>query len=334
MNIFTDINWAGAYDQFKIIFTSLLIVALYIALAYAGILYILANKIRYGFGVVPKKTMRNYTLTKSSTLSVLGNAERWQRVADESDEKHDSFLLYYLDRTQTEGFIIGRLYPTPNSKGVYVYVHGLGDDLTRGLEYLEVARTYGYDLLVYDQPNHGKSWNNGRGNCYGYNNCRALVEVMRYVHQRFPEKKTIIHGASMGGATVTFAMADNENKKKNWYANVEKVFLENPMLDLKRLLFSLVLDMGAHFIKTNHILVMYGWLTKANPYYTALSVVGGINKQVYLFHSTEDTIIPFYLALQAKAQNSRIKLTIYEHGEHSMLFQQDPKPFLAALDPV
>ena len=328
MNYISGIDWGDVYLRFQQIMSGVAVVGIYLFLVYATILYIFANKIRFGFGVVPKKTERIYNLIKETTLDALGSEERWRSVADETDEKHETFSVYYLDRQNIEGQVVGRIYRKENSIGVYVYVHGTGDDLTRGLEYLEFARKHNLDLVVYDQPNHGKSSNNGRGNDFGYHNFRAMNAVLDFISDKFGNRKIVLHGSSMGGATIIYSLSESETKEKVWYKSIYKVILENPVLDLRRLFFSLTLDLRTRYLVTNHILKMYGFLTKTNPFYTPISLLSKLHDfEVFLFHSKEDDLIPFYLSLQAARQNTKIKLHLYDKGEHSMLYNTDKRPF-------
>lgn len=58
----------------------------------------------------------------------------------------------------------------------------------------------GYDVLAIDQRSHGKS--DGSTITMGRSEATDAVEWMRYIADRFPEKKIVVYGASMGGNTV------------------------------------------------------------------------------------------------------------------------------------
>ena len=58
----------------------------------------------------------------------------------------------------------------------------------------------GYDVIAIDQRSHGKS--DGDTITMGRLEASDVVEWMRYIADRFPEKKIIAYGASMGGNTV------------------------------------------------------------------------------------------------------------------------------------
>jgi len=328
---FGDFSFIEFFNNFKNVVTNVLIVMTYLGVAYLGVLYILANRIRFSFKI-PRKTQRLYTCDRETINEALGGAENCRIHAEGNDGRHENFLLHYIGRNNHEGYVTGRFYPAPTpSKGIYIYVHSIGHNLLKGLEYLEFAHKNSYDLLVFDQPNHGKSYNNGKGNSFGFHESKALEAILNYIHQRFPEKGLVIHGAGMGAASAIICLAESEQNHKNWHYRIEKVILENPIYSIKKIIFSLFLDKKTKVFSSNRVLDMHAFLTKSNPCYTPMSLIGQINNKIHIFHSTQDELAPFFLSLQAQKQNPNIKLHIMDKGKHNLLFKENPTLFEEAL---
>lgn len=69
----------------------------------------------------------------------------------------------------------------------------------------------GYDLLAVDNRAHGNSGGEYVG--FGILDRYDLLEWIKYVHERFPKKKIILYGVSMGGATVLMTSGFTETQE-------------------------------------------------------------------------------------------------------------------------
>lgn len=100
--------------------------------------------------------------------------------------------------------LCARLYLGEQSEKFIVAVHGYRSSF--GVDFGEIAKFWydkGYGVLAITQRAHGES--GGRFITYGVKECRDVHDWCEMLTGRFPRCKIILHGISMGGATVIMA---------------------------------------------------------------------------------------------------------------------------------
>lgn len=92
-----------------------------------------------------------------------------------------------------------------------VTVHGYMTDAfslsTKALHYYDI----GYNILAVDLRGHGKSKGNYIG--MGYHDAKDLIEWLKYIVSKDSECEILVHGVSMGAATVMIASSQEELPK-------------------------------------------------------------------------------------------------------------------------
>ena len=105
--------------------------------------------------------------------------------------------------------IVGEYLPCPHnaqSGKVAVLVHGVTATRRTVSDYIPLFHQCGYQVLIYDQPGHGKS--EGTLCSYGFYERRVLLDWMGHLEKHYAMRSFGLWGISMGAATVLRAAPD------------------------------------------------------------------------------------------------------------------------------
>ena len=170
-----------------------------------------------------------------------------------------------------DGAVINALhFKNDAPKGAIVYFHGNAGNL-RG--WGEVALDFtrlSYDVLIPDYRGYGKSTGKIRSEATLHNDAAAAYD---YLKGRYPEDQIVIYGRSIGTGIAVYLARETRPRM---------VILESPMFDM--------LDLAKY-----HYPFMPSWLIGLilkYPMRTDLWIAD-IPCPVYLFHGTEDDIVPY-----------------------------------------
>lgn len=137
--------------------------------------------------------------------------EAWTHEdARERELKDQPLELEYYEALEKKPFEVtsqhgyplrGILIETPGSTRTMIFVHGITYNLYGGVKYLKMFHEWGYNIVLYDQPNHGKS--GGDVTTFGYYEKLDLAQIVDYVVVKLGSHQEIgLHGESMGAATA------------------------------------------------------------------------------------------------------------------------------------
>lgn len=184
-------------------------------------------------------------------------------------------------------------FQNPNAKGAILYLHGNADNLERwgyvAYPYFEM----GFDVLVIDYRQFGKS----TGTLSEKNLHHDIQVCYNYLNERFPEDQIIIYGRSIGTGLAVKAASLN---------NPGFVVLEAP--------FYRFMDV----IRYHSRLFYFDFLLRYR--FRSYRYIRQIDCPILMFHGNEDEIIPLKSAQKLDNHaNDNSTLIILEGGNHGNL---------------
>jgi acylglycerol lipase len=104
--------------------------------------------------------------------------------------------------------------PGENTKAVIVFVHGLGEHVSRYNSWAEMFRKEGIGFAGVDLPGHGRSDGN-RGNIKNYDMVFEMIDILlNSCRKTFPGTPLFLYGHSLGGGIVlNYLIHKNPNIK-------------------------------------------------------------------------------------------------------------------------
>jgi len=127
-------------------------------------------------------------------------------------------------------------FKTEEPKGLLLYFHGNAGDLSKWGHVVAPFVDLGYDVLVMDYRNYGKS--TGKLSEEGlYNDAQLFYD---YAKKEYPADKIVIYGRSMGASIATQLASRNKAKKllleTPFYSLLDVAQDRFPLLPIKQLL--------------------------------------------------------------------------------------------------
>jgi len=124
-------------------------------------------------------------------------------------EPHEDVWIMSKDAKKLHGIVIE---PDPDAKKTAILVHGYRGQ--GGSDFSVIWRYYkerGYRILVIDQRTHGQS--EGRFITFGKKERHDVANWVEYVKSMYGEdQRIVLHGVSMGAATVMLSQALPDNR--------------------------------------------------------------------------------------------------------------------------
>jgi hypothetical protein len=189
-------------------------------------------------------------------------------------EKLPGDFTFRFDRPFTErnismpdGAVINLLHFTSQeSKGLIIYFHGNAGNLDRWGEVVYPYVDLGYDVVIPDFRGYGKSTGK-RTEANLFSDAQTIYDAYKGT---IPETQIILFGRSLGTSMAVFLAANN---------HPGKLILETPFYSLQSLAQKVVPIFPAR------LLLRFPF--NSNEY------IRGVKCPVFIFHGTEDEVVPY-----------------------------------------
>lgn len=163
------------------------------------------------------------------------------------------------------------------AKGIVLYFHGNGGVLSRSGFAANSFTKLGYDVFMIDYRTYGKS--TGKlSEQYLYKDAQMVYD---YLLDDYDPENIIIYGRSLGSGIASWLAAKNEAKM---------LILETPFYNMK----SVIKD-KSFLLKLLPIDIILRYNFKNNFH------IADLKMPVYVFHGTNDKVIPYKNAIKLKA---------------------------------
>ena len=210
-----------------------------------------------------------------------------------------------------------------------VTVHGYMTDAfslsTKALHYYDI----GYNILAVDLRGHGKSKGNYIG--MGYHDAKDLIEWLKYIVSKDSECEILVHGVSMGAATVMIA-SSQEELPKNVKVIIEDCGYSSALEQFKYQLKKLFNVPSFPILNIANLIVKIKagyYLNEACP----IECVKNSKVPMMFVHGDDDTFVPFYMLDELyEACASEKKKLIIEGASHAHAESENPDKYWSEID--
>lgn len=156
-------------------------------------------------------------------------------------------------------------------RGLILYFHGNAGNLSRWGEVVQPLYEKGYDVLIMDYRTYGKSSGNLSEEAL-YNDAQLFYD---HVRENFAESDILLYGRSLGTGIASWLAAEN---------SPGKLLLESPFYSLT--------EVASHRFP----ILPVEWLIKYRL--ESYKYLKQANCPVFIFHGTEDEVVPFTSGLK------------------------------------
>ena len=184
-------------------------------------------------------------------------------------------------------------------KGVILFCHGNGGNISNRLSYLPIFRDLGLSTLLFDYRGYGKS--EGKPTEEGtYADVEAVWQYLTQEKQ-IPPQKIIIYGESLGGAIASY-LAEKTTQPDGKNSAGGLVLAST---------FTSISDRASEL----YPFLPIRWLSRFS--YNSIDRLPNIKIPVLLIHSTDDEIIPFTHGDRNFQVANQPKTLVKIHGDHN-----------------
>lgn len=203
---------------------------------------------------------------------------------------------YESVRLEVENYTtIGWYIPLENARAVVLFSHGNAGNIADRLESIELLRSFGLSVLVYDYGGYGDS-TGSPSEKRTYADIRAMWDYL-IQEQGYSEDKIILFGRSLGGA-VTMQLAPD--------VHAGAVILESTFKSIPHIVHDYWPFVPAKLLAKNQ--------------YPSIDEIPNVNSPLLIIHSPDDEIIPYQHGIDLYEAASQPKTFATISGNHNYGF--------------
>jgi hypothetical protein len=206
------------------------------------------------------------------------------------------------DRVQITGWFVS----SDKSRGVVLFCHGNGGNISHRLEKIKILNNIGLDVFIFDYRGYGRS--SGRPFEEGlYLDAEAAYT---YLHnqRKVPSDKIILYGESLGGAVAVDLATNYETGG---------IIIEGS--------FTSVPDMAKRLVPFMPSFIL-------SSRYNSYKKIANISSPILIIHSADDEIVPFEMGRRLFNAAPEPKEFVELKGGHNDAFLVSQETFIQAID--
>ncbi len=279
------------------------------------IVLIAAGNYFYSYAVVPAKKdfLANGSKKKSTELI---SAEKW---FNDKNNRSDWQL------TSTDGLKLSAYY-LPAKKDQHktvIIAHGYMGQASDMPQYAKIYHDLGYNVLMPDARGHGKSEGDYIG--FGWHERKDYLQWIDRVVKKDPQSEIVLHGVSMGGATVM--MTSGEKLPDNVKAFVEDCGYSSVKGELNYQLKQMFNLPSFPLIPVTSLVTKI----RAGYFFGEADAIKQLNKNkrpMLFIHGDQDDFVPYSMLAEVYAATKGPKEQYVVHGaKHAEALSSDPSMY-------
>lgn len=279
------------------------------------IVLIAAGNYFYSYAVVPaKKDFLGDGSKKKSTELI--SAENW---FNDKNNRSDWQL------TSTDGLKLSAYY-LPAEKDQHktaIIAHGYMGQASDMPQYAKIYHDLGYNVLMPDARGHGKSEGDYIG--FGWHERKDYLQWIDRVIKKDPQSEIVLHGVSMGGATVM--MTSGEKLPDNVKAFVEDCGYSSVKGELNYQLKQMFNLPSFPLIPVTSLVTKI----RAGYFFGEADAIKQLNKNkrpMLFIHGDQDDFVPYSMLAEVYAATKGPKEQYVVHGaKHAEALSSDPSMY-------
>lgn len=279
------------------------------------IVLIAAGNYFYSYAVVPAK--KDFLADGSKKKSTeLISAENW---FNDKNNRSDWQL------TSTDGLKLSAYY-LPAEKDQHktvIIAHGYMGQASDMPQYAKIYHDLGYNVLMPDARGHGKSEGDYIG--FGWHERKDYLQWIDRVVKKDPQSEIVLHGVSMGGATVM--MTSGEKLPDNVKAFVEDCGYSSVKGELNYQLKQMFNLPSFPLIPVTSLVTKI----RAGYFFGEADAIKQLNKNkrpMLFIHGDQDDFVPYSMLAEVYAATKGPKEQYVVHGaKHAEALSSDPSMY-------
>lgn len=279
------------------------------------IVLIAAGNYFYSYAVVPAK--KDFLADGSKKKSTeLISAEKW---FNDKNNRSDWQL------TSTDGLKLSAYY-LPAEKDQHktaIIAHGYMGQASDMPQYAKIYHDLGYNVLMPDARGHGKSEGDYIG--FGWHERKDYLQWIDRVIKKDPQSEIVLHGVSMGGATVM--MTSGEKLPDNVKAFVEDCGYSSVKGELNYQLKQMFNLPSFPLIPVTSLVTKI----RAGYFFGEADAIKQLNKNkrpMLFIHGDKDDFVPYSMLAEVYAATKGPKEQYVVHGaKHAEALSSNPSMY-------
>jgi uncharacterized protein len=188
--------------------------------------------------------------------------------------------------------VVNFLSQDTTTKGIVLYFHGNKENIERYAKFAPAFTKNGFEVCMVDYPSFGKSTGTFTEDAV----YEIATQLYKLATKKFEPRQIIVYGKSLGTGFASYVAANN---------NVAALILETPYVSIPKLF--------------SHYAPIYPTERMSNLKIPQQQFIPFVKAPIYIFHGTNDGVIPYSHTKKIATLGSNIQLTTLQNGTHHNL---------------